>query len=163
MRPRAAFLRVLAGCMGTVVSASAGGAQAVPRDTLRLAALQEAAVRRDPRGRQLELLAGQAELRLRNLDAERLPSLAVAAQGQYQSDVPSVPFQLPGGVTRPTPPNDTYDANVGAEQRLFDPTLGARRAVERAQLAESQARVRSALYDVRRSELPGFLLNALRP
>ena len=40
----------------------------------------------------------------------------------------------------PTPPHDTYDAHVKARQRIFDPTLGGRRGVERAQLAESEAR-----------------------
>ncbi|MFN2566457.1 MAG: TolC family protein [Gemmatimonadaceae bacterium] len=120
------------------------------RDTLRLDALQSDAVRRDPRARQLELLASQSGLRLRSLEAERLPTLSATAQGQYQSDVVSIP-QLPNGPTPPAQPHDTYDAHLAARQRLYDPSFGPRRDLERAQLAESQARVRSALFTLRQS------------
>ena len=120
-------------------------------DSLRLGALQADAVRRDPRGAQLELLAAQSALRQRSLDAERLPTIGVNAQGQYQSDVVTLPFRLPGGATVPLPPHDNYDAYLAARQRLYDPTRGARRELDRAQLAESQARVRSSLFTLRQS------------
>lgn len=126
------------------------------RDSLRLDALQADALRTDPRGQQVELLAAQSTLRLRNLAAERLPALTLNLQGQYLSDVPTFPFQLPGGATPAVPPNDNYDANVAARQRLYDPTLGPRRAVERAQLAESQARVRSTLYTLKQNVNDAF-------
>jgi outer membrane protein TolC len=138
------------------VSATPAGAQAPASDTVRLPALQTVAVQRDPRARQLELLAAQTDLRLRNIGAERLPALTVAGQGQYQSDVTTIPFQLPGGQRPPVPPHDTYDARIEAQQRLIDPSLGARRAVERAQLAESQARVRTALYGLRENVNDAF-------
>lgn len=120
-------------------------------DSLRLGALQSDAIRRDPRGRQLELLSSQSSLRLRSLDAERLPTFGVNGQGQYQSDVPVVPFQLPGGAAVSPPPHDIYDANVVARQRLYDPTLAPRRDLERARLAESHARVRASLFALRQS------------
>jgi outer membrane protein TolC len=126
------------------------------RDSLRLAALHADALRTDPRGQQLELLAAQSTLRLRNLDAERLPALTVNLLGQYLSDVPTFPFQLPGGASPTVPPNDNSDANVAARQRLYDPTLAPRRGVERAQLAESQARVRSTLYTLRQNVNDAF-------
>jgi outer membrane protein TolC len=118
--------------------------------------LQAVAPQRDPRARQIEVLAAQAGLRLRNIGAERLPSLNVVGLGQYQSDVTTIPFQLPGGQRPPVPPHDTYDARIEAQQRLIDPSLGARRAVERAQLAESQARVRTALYGLRENVNDAF-------
>jgi outer membrane protein TolC len=121
------------------------------RDTLRLGDLQAEAVRRDPRARQLGLLAAQDELRRRDLDAERLPALALNAQGQYQSDVVTLPFQLPGGATVPARPHDLYDAHVAARQPLYDPTRAPRREVDRARLAESQARVRASLFSLRQS------------
>ena len=128
----------------------AGARQAAAeRDSLQLGALQAAAVRRDPRGRQLELLAAQSALRERSLDAERLPAVDVSAMGQYQSDVVAIPFQLPGGAAPPLPPHDSYDAHLGARQRLYDPSRGARRDVEQARLAESQARVRTSLFTLR--------------
>jgi outer membrane protein TolC len=133
----------------TLSSGALAQSAAPPNDTLTLGALQTAAVRHDPRSRQLELLASQSALREKNLDAERLPSLGLMAQGQYQSDVPEIPLAFPGGVHPPIPPHDSYDAHLGASEPLYDPSRGARRGVERASLAESQARVRSALYQLR--------------
>jgi len=120
-----------------------------PRDTLSLGALQAAAVEHDPRSRQLDLLASQSSLREKSLDAERLPVLGLMAQGQYQSDVPQIPLAFPGGMAPPLPPHDSYDAHLEAREPLYDPSRGARRGVERATLAESQARVRTALYQLR--------------
>ena len=128
-----------------------------PTGTLQLAALQADAVRRDPRGREIDLLAAQTALRLKSIDSEMLPSLGVNGQAQYQSTVASIPFMLPG-VSVPTPPRDTYDAHVAARQRLFDPSLSGRRGVERAQLAESQARVRASLYTLRQSVNDAFFM-----
>ena len=72
-------------------------------DTVRLGALQSAAVSRDPRGRQVELLASQSALRVRGLGSEWLPRLNIGAQAQYQSAVASVPAELTGG-SSPAPP-----------------------------------------------------------
>ena len=127
----------------------AGAQQAPAADTLQLGDLQDAAVGRDPRGRQLDLLASQSALRLRSIRSEWLPRFDAAAQAQYQSDVASIPFEPPGGAPPFTPHKDTYDAHVAVRQPLVDPGLGARRSVESAQLAESQARVRSTLYELR--------------
>lgn len=126
-------------------------AQSVARhdEQLTLGALQAAAERHDPRSRQLDLLASQSALREKSLDAERLPSLGVAAQGQYQSDVPEIPFAFPGGTSAPIPPHDSYDAHLEASEALYDPSRGARRNVERASLAQSQSRVRTAVYQLR--------------
>ncbi|HET6679663.1 MAG TPA: TolC family protein [Gemmatimonadaceae bacterium] len=121
---------------------------AVQRDTVRLGALQAAALDRDPRALQLDLLGSRSALRVASIDAERLPSLGATAQGQYQSDVPTVPFRVPGDASPPIP-HDSYDAYVSAQQRLLDPGRAARRAVERAELAESRAGVRSSLFVVR--------------
>ena len=126
-------------------------APAPAQDTVRLGALQASAVRRDPRGRELEMLAAQSDLRKKNLDAERRPSFSVESQAQYQSDVARIPIVLPGGVTAPVPPHDTYDARLVAQQRLYDASLASRRAVEDAQLAEAQSRLRASLFGVRQN------------
>jgi outer membrane protein TolC len=120
-------------------------------DSLDLGALQDSAVLRDPRGRELALLAAQSRLRQQNLTAERRPTLSLQGQAQYQSDVARIPVTLPGGVKVPTPPHDTYDGHVAADQRIYDPSIAPRRAVEDAQLAESQARLRAALFPVRQN------------
>ena len=133
-----------------------GSAQTPVGDTLRLGALQDSAVMRDPRGRELALLMEQSRLRQQNLTAEQRPTLTVEGQAQYQSAVAKIPFSLPGGISPPTPPHDTYDAHVAAGQKLYDPTIGARRAVEDAQLAESEARLRAELYPLRQNVNDAF-------
>ena len=136
-------------------------AQAPATDTLRLGALHTSAVSHDPRGRELELLSAQSRLRQLTLTAERKPSLSVESQAQYQSDVARLPITLPGGIAVPVPSHDTYDAKLNASQRLYDPTLSPRRAVESAQVAEAQARLRAALFGVRQHVNDAYL-TALR-
>lgn len=132
--------------------ACAAVAQAQPTDTLRLGDLHRAAERADRRAVQVELLAEQSRLRLRSLRQERLPTFGLLGMAQYLSDVPSV--SLPGGP--PAPPHDNYDAHVNVRQRLLDPTSGPRREAERAQAAESQARLRAALYAQREAVNDAF-------
>ncbi len=138
--------------VATVVFASAP-AQAQAGDTLRLAELQRAALVRDPRSAQARLLTEQHRLRLQNLRAERFPTLGVNAQAQHQSDVTNVPF--PGAVM---PYKDTYDATLAARVRLFDPSRAPRENAERAQLAESAARVDAALFAQRQVVNDAFFL-----
>lgn len=125
-------------------------------DSVTLGALQAAALRRDPRGRQMAILAAQSALRLRTIAAGRLPTLGVSVQGQYQSQVATLPLRLPGGVAVPIPPHATYDAHLDAREPLFDPSLGSRREVERAQLAQSQAQLQSSLYALRQAVNDAF-------
>ncbi len=125
--------------------------------TYELGSLQQDALRRDPRAREIDLLAAQSALRLRSIDSERLPALGVNGQAQHQSAVASIPLMLPG-VDIPRPPHDTYDAHLSARQKLFDPAIGGRRNVERAQLAESQARVQSSLYALKSSVTDAYFL-----
>ncbi|MBK7905750.1 MAG: TolC family protein [Gemmatimonadetes bacterium] len=141
------------------LASSRAAAQAV--DTLRLSDLHRAALARDPRSAQAALLREQSSLRLANLRAERFPTFGVAAQAQHQSDVTSVSF--PGAVL---PYKDTYDANAGLRFRLLDPSRAPRTAVERTQLAESEARVEAALFAQRQAVNDAFfsalLLDAQR-
>ncbi len=138
MRIQHVFLALAVAAVRSPLSAQAP-------DSLRLDALRSAALERDPRAREIELLTEQSRLRLKSIDTDRLPSFSSEARAQHQSDVSTIPINLPG-VSIPTPPYNTYDAHVDVQQRLYDPSLAPRRGVERAQLAESQARVRSALF-----------------
>lgn len=113
-------------------------------DTLTLAALHALAERHDPRATQADLLTRQSELRTETLRRERLPALSALALGQYLSDVTTVP-----GAPFPAPLQQQYDAYLSARQTLFDPSRGGRDALERAQLAESQAGLRGALWQQR--------------
>jgi outer membrane protein TolC len=145
-------------CLAFAVSFTAR-AQA-PADSLRLPAVRTAAVSTDPRAAQLELLASQSALRLRNIAADMKPAFSLDALAQHQSDVASLDVSLPG-IKLPTPSKDTYDARVGAQQRIYDPSISARQAVERAQLDESRARVRTAIYSLNESANSAFFI-ALR-
>jgi outer membrane protein TolC len=127
---------------------------------VELQQLQDAAVEADPRFEELRLREAQAALRLDNIDAERLPAVIVEAQTQYQSDVPSPPIG-PGSLPLFAPPKGTYTGSLRIDQRIVDPTLGPRAAVERAQLAESQARVRAGLFGLRQEVTEAFFTAAL--
>jgi outer membrane protein TolC len=136
-------------------SMAAQPAPTAPR-TFELAALQRAAIESDPRMRQLRLLMEQSELRLRNIAVGRLPAVGVEGLAQYQSDVVHAAFPLPGGQLLFSPPKATVDAGIRIEQSLFDATLDAQSALERSQLAEQQARVRTALFGLRQQVNDAF-------
>jgi outer membrane protein TolC len=146
--------RSLLAAVAAAVPAAAAVAQA-PADSLHLADLQNAALRRDPREAQAALLARQSRLRAANIEADRNPTLGLEGVAQYQSDVTRIGLALPG-VSIPTPPHDTYDARLVAQQRLFDPTRAPRLAVEDAQLASSQAALATSLYGNRQSVNDAF-------
>jgi outer membrane protein TolC len=150
--------KTLAICLAFLMSVTARAQ--TPGDSLRLAALRTAAIATDPRAAQLELLASQSALRLRNIAADLKPALSLDGLAQYQSDVASLDVKLPG-IKLPTPSKDIYDARLGAQQRIYDPSISARRAVERAQLEESRARVKAAIYSLNESANAAFFM-ALR-
>ena len=127
---------------------------------LQLGDLQQAAVAHDPRTGELALLESQSSLRLRNLAVQWLPSASVESQAQFQSDAPTAPLLTPSGQPVFAAPKQNYDVNASLNQRLFDPTVSARAAVERAQLAENQARVRAAVYAVRQEVNDAFFAAA---
>jgi hypothetical protein len=120
---RLAFRIVLA-CLAVGPGAAARAQQppASSADSLRLGNLHKQAVAGDPRQHQFTLLAQQTDLRLRNLAAERLPSLSAEVGAQYQSAV-FTPGSLAGGATFPTPAKDTYENRVSIEQSIIDPTF----------------------------------------
>ena len=130
------------------------------RDTVRLAELQDAAARIDPRQRQLALQRQATALRLRTIATDRLPTLSGEGVGQYQSVVVALPFQVPNAVF-PGIPHDTYDAHLLAQQRLYDPLLGPRTDVERANLAVAEARVRTNVFALRAEVNDAFFSAAL--
>ncbi|HEY2378652.1 MAG TPA: TolC family protein [Gemmatimonadaceae bacterium] len=130
------------------------------RDTLRLGELQDAAASLDPRERQLSLQRQATALRLRTIGADRLPALSGEGDGQYQSVVVALPFNVPN-VLFPGIPHDTYDAHLIAQQRLYDPSLAPRADAERAGLAVTEARVRTTVYALRSDVNDAFFSAAL--
>lgn len=149
-------MRIFLGCLALLACASVAQAQ----DSVRLRSLYDEALRLDPRQQQINLQAHATELRLRNIDADKKPALTIDGQAQYQSSVAKIPVSVPN-VKIPLPPHDTYDAHLAAQQTLFDPTIGPRRAVERAKLAESQAETRTDLFGLRQEVTDAFFSAAV--
>jgi len=119
------------------------------QDTLHLAPLHSAALQRDPRARQPELLRSATEYRLAVLGSERLPQLQLHGWASHQSDVTSVPISLPGVSVR-RPVDDRWETAIEVRQTLWDGgDISRRRDLERARLAESTAGVEVALYQLR--------------
>jgi outer membrane protein TolC len=143
--------------LGVVVALPAAAQQsaAPPRDSLRLSTLQAEALAADPRTRQLALQARATSLSLRTLAAERLPALSGTGLAQYQSAVTHVALAVPG-LTVPTPPSNTIDAHLNAQQTIVDPTLKPREALEQARLDESRAQVGTTLYGLRQDVNEAF-------
>lgn len=140
--------------------AQAGAQRAGRRDTVHLRELQNEAARIDPRQQQLTLQRQSTALRLRSLAAERLPALTGEGYGQYQSVVPVLPIALPNSL-RLQLPHDTYDAHLGVQERLFDPSLGPRTAAEEASLAVAEAHLRTSVYSLRSEVNDAFFSAAL--
>ncbi|HET9424203.1 MAG TPA: TolC family protein [Gemmatimonadaceae bacterium] len=148
-------MTTLRAVLAAMVFASPMAAAQATADTLRLAELQASAMRRDPRDAQAALLAQQSRLRMASIEADRRPTLTLEGVAQYQSDVTRFGLTLPGA-SIPTPPHDTYDARIVAQQRLFDPTRRPRLAVEEAQLDASRAQVATSMYALRQSVNDAF-------
>ena len=140
----------------TVARVSAQPAGSTRGEPLQLGVLQREARDADPRGRELDLLSQQADLRLRGIDVERLPFLSALGQSQYASDAATAPFNTPTGEPAFAAPRFTYDASLRVDQRLYDAALQPRRDLARADLAESQARVRTALFAIRQEVNDAF-------
>lgn len=146
---KAALLGTALLCTALLCSALLTAPLAAQSDSLRLADLLAGLEKSDRRAAQLPMLREQSSLRTQSLDRELLPSLSALATGQYVSDVPSI-----GGV--PMVPYQQYDAYITVRQRLFDPSRGARRAVEDAQLDEAEARLRGLLWQQRQQVSDAF-------
>jgi outer membrane protein TolC len=146
---------------GLVLAGLPAGARCqVSGRSFDLGTLQQAAIDTDPRSRELQMFMQQTDLRLRNIGAQRLPTLTIDGQAQYQSDVAHLATSLPGVSALFLPPKDTFDSGIRLDQRLFDTTISVQSALERAQLAENQARVRSTLFALRQQVNDAFFAAA---
>ncbi|MDP2529983.1 MAG: TolC family protein [Candidatus Palauibacterales bacterium] len=153
------LMRALVALVGALLvwGAPAGAAA---QDTLHLAELRDAAARYDPRAAQGALRERTTDLELRDLSAGYLPQLSVTGQATYQSDVPAAPFAAPGGAGIQVP-KDQYRADLRVSQLVWDGgRIAARRGLERARLAESEASVRADLYRTRQ-DVDGVFFRAL--
>jgi outer membrane protein TolC len=155
--------RLLTACLAaSLLGAAAPAFSQAPagREPLQLGALQREAAAADARSREVDLLSQQTDLRLRNIDVERRPTLTTLGQTQYQSDAPTAPFGVNGQPAFALP-KFTYDGSLRVDQRIYDAGIGPRRDLARADLAESQARVRTSLFALRQEVNDAFFTAAL--
>lgn len=143
------------------IPAAATAQQPAHRDTVFLDELQRAAVASDPRSAQSEFFTAQSARRLATLRNERLPSLSIVGAANYLSDVAGIGAILPGAMI-PGVSHDQYDTHLALRAPLFDPTRSRRAAIESAQDAESQARLRATLWQQRLAVTDAFFGVLLR-
>jgi len=146
---------------GLVAGCCAAPPLAHAQTPLQLGALQHDAQTADARSHEIDQLARQSELRQKDIDVDHQPAISVLGQTQYQSDSTTAPFPLPGGAPAFVAPKFTYDAALRVDQRLYDASIEPRLALERAGLAESQAKVRTALFGLRQEVNDAFFTAAL--
>jgi outer membrane protein TolC len=70
--------------------------------------------------------------------------------------VPRLDIALSGFSSPFAPPKDTYDTGIRVDQRIVDTSIGAQHALESAQLAESQARLKATLFALRQQVNDSF-------
>ena len=132
------------------------------REPLQLAALQRDARDADPRARELDLLAQQTELRLRNIEAERCRRSARTGRRSISPTCPTSPFIAPDG-------QPLFSRAEGHLRRLTSASISAcsiatiqpRSRLSARRLAEAQARVRTALFGLRQEVNDAFFAAAL--
>jgi outer membrane protein TolC len=141
------FLLLTSGCAALTLASTPAVAPA--QDTLRVARLQEAAIRNDPRTSQFDLLRSATDLRLAAIGSQRLPQLGLNGWASHQSDVTRPSLNVPGAVF-PDLPKDRWQSTVDVDQLLYDGgNVSRRRDLERARHAESAAAVNVSLYGLR--------------
>ena len=126
-----------------------------------LGTLQQAAIDTDPRSRAAAAVhaADRSPAPQHRVRSGCRPS-TIDGQAQYQSDVAHRRRRCRVCSALFLPPKDTFDSGIRLDQRLFDTTIGVQSALERAQLAENQARVRTTLFALRQQVNDAFFAAA---
>ena len=107
------------------------------RDTLTLDTCYALARSNYPMLRQRELIDKSASYNVDNASKGNLPQVSIYGQATYQSDVPHLPFELPG-MQPPLIPKDQYKLYGEINQVIYNG--GATKLEKNANLTEAQAR-----------------------
>jgi len=125
----------------------AGAAQ--PPDTLTLAFCRQRAVEVYPLVKQRLLNQEISSVKNQNTDKNYLPQFTVNAKATYQSDVPTVPLEVPG-VTIIPPDKSVYDFQLQLDQLIWDGGVTQeQKKLEQAELEISQQQIEVELYKVK--------------
>jgi len=91
----------------------------VAQQTLTLDECFEMVTKNYPLAKQSDLLKDKAHLDIEAINKGKLPKLDINAQATYQSDVTSLPIQIPN-ITVDPPNNDQYRATMDVNQLIYN-------------------------------------------
>ncbi len=124
-------------------------AEAQHYDTLTLAFCRQRAVEVYPLVRQRQLNREVSSVKNQNTDKNYLPRFTVNAKATYQSDVPTVPLEVPG-VTIVPPDKSVYDVQLQLDQLIWDGGMTReQKKLEQAELEINQQQIEVELYKVK--------------
>lgn len=123
------------------------------QDTLTIETCYRLAEKNWPLVRQVELIAGSNELKVKNLNKNFLPQSAFNVNISYQSDVTQVAIPLPAGfppLDMPEISKDWYKATLDVNQAIYDGHVtGYSKKLEKYNLEVDQTAVQSELYKLK--------------
>jgi outer membrane protein TolC len=123
------------------------------QDTLTIETCYLLAEKNWPLVRQVDLIAGSNELKVKNLGKNYLPQSALNVNISYQSDVTQVAIPLPAGfgpLDMPEISKDWYKATLDVTQAIYDGHVtGYSKKLEKYNLDVDQTAVQSELYKLK--------------
>lgn len=132
----------------------------VGQQTLRLEECFELVAENYPLAKQTGLLENQVQLDVEALRTGYLPKLDLNAQATYQSDVTSLPIQIPNVTVEP-PNKDQYRATLDVNQMIYNGGLiHASSKVKEANSKVSQQQLEVSLYGLK-SQVNSIYLSVL--
>jgi len=121
----------------------------VAQQTLTLDECFKMVTKNYPLAKQTNLLHDKANLDIEALNKGKLPKLDINAQATYQSDVTSLPIQIPNTTVEP-PNNDQYRATLDISQSIYNGGLiDASVKVKEATAKVNQQEVEINLYGLK--------------
>ncbi|MGB5497664.1 MAG: TolC family protein [Maribacter sp.] len=121
----------------------------VAQQTLTLDECFEMVTKNYPLVKQSDLLQDKSNLDIEAINKGKLPKLDINAQATYQSDVTSLPIQIPNATVEP-PNNDQYRATLDISQSIYNGGLiDASAKVKEATTKVDQQQVEINLYGLK--------------
>lgn len=119
------------------------------QDSLTLQQCLKATDENFPIARQRGLFSQEIDINNKKINTQYLPQLSLNGQATYQSDVISIPIEIPN-LNIPTPPNDQFKAYVDVNQIIYDGgAISARKKIEEASSNANLQNVEVQLYEVK--------------
>lgn len=123
------------------------GAQII--NAVTLDSCLQGAVENYPNYRQIELNSEVLKLNTKNIQANYYPTLNLAANASYQSEVTQIPISIPG-FEMPAIAKDWYAVNLNVEQMIYDGGLTAgQKKVEAATQQINDQKVAVGVYQLK--------------